>query len=221
LPPDRLWVRSEATENNFYTLDHPIPVLLGGGRKGPHRQVTFEMQLRPTWLDKPGRYRGHIVIRPFLPRGEGVQLTDDSRDERLGPTQTIPIELEIPEAIATSFSGTDLRFNADAGPGVYPADRDVELLLSTNAPRWNVVYQGSDLVGDRGDVKRERLSWERLDKAGRVEDSGGVGADGAVVSGAGPVENLQVRLRFKIQIALEDPVGEYGGAISLVGMTDN
>ncbi len=221
LPPDRIWVRSEATENIFYPLDHPIPILLGGGRKGPYGQVAFEMQLRPTWLDKPGRYRGHIIVRPFLPGVKGVQLTDGSRDKRLGPAQTIPVEFEIPEAILTSLSGTELKFRADAGPGVYPADRDVEFLLSTNAPRWRVSYQGSDLVGQEGDVRTERLSWERLDKFGRVEDRGRVGADEVVVSGVGPIENLEVRLRFKIQIAMEDPAGEYGGTISLLGMTDH
>jgi len=220
LPPDRIWVRSEATEQIFYSLDHPIAILLGGGRKGPHRQVTFEMQLRPTWLDKSGHYRGHIILRPFLPGGGGVQVTDGSGDERLGQAQMIPLEFEIPEAVLTSFSETELKFKADAGPGVYQADRDVEFILSTNAPLWRVDYRASSLIGEEGDIRTERMSWERLDKVGRVEDRGRVGADEVVVSGAGPIENLEVRLRFKIQITMEDPAGEYGGAISLVGLTD-
>jgi hypothetical protein len=220
LPPERFWVRSEATENEFCSLEHPVALLLGGGHEGPLREVSFDMQLRPTWLDQPGPYSGHITVRPFLPRYESIDRTDLDSDERLGSAQRIPVELEIPDAIATSFSGTDLRFNVDAGPGVYPADRDVELLLSTNSPRWKVVYQGSDLIGDRGDVKRERLSWELLNTAGRKESSGAIDADGTVISGEGPVEDLKIKLRFKILITIEDPVGEYGGSISLLGLTD-
>jgi len=220
LPPDRIWVRSEATENDFYPLEQPVPILFGGAKEGPDRQVTLELQLRPAWQDRPGQYRGHIVVRPFLPGGESLRSSDDSGDKRLGLPQTIPVELEIPETILTSFSETELKFRADAGPGTYPADRDIEIELSTNAHLWRVDYRASDLVGEEGDVRIERMSWERLDRFGRVQDRGGVGADEAVVSGVGPIENLQVRLRFKIQITMEDPAGEYGGTISLVGLTD-
>lgn len=221
LPPDRIWVRSAATENILYPLDHPIPILFGGGRTGPYGQVTFEMQLRPTWLDKPGRYRGHIIVRPFLPGVEGVQLTDASRDERLGRAQTIPVEFEIPEAILTSFSGAELKFKTDAGPGEYSADHEVRLTLTTNAPRWRVDYQGSPLASKDSEVPLERMSWERVDKFGRVEERGRVGTDKTVASGSGPIEDLEIRLRIKVQIMLQDPPGDYGGTISLVGMTDH
>ena len=185
MPPDHIWARSEATENIFHPLDQPIPILFGGGRKGPYRQAAFELQLRPTWLDRPGRYKGHISLIPFLPEGENFQQINLLRDEGVGQAQQMQVEFEIPEAISTSFSETELKFRADAGPGVYPADRDVELVMSTNASQWRVDYRASDLVGEEGDVKIERMSWERLDRFGRVEDRGGVGADRTVVSGAG------------------------------------
>jgi len=220
LKPGRIWVRSEDTENVFCSLERPVAILTGGSRQEPHREVILEMQLRPTWLDRPGRYHGEMVVRPFMPRGEDLGSIGLERDRRLGREQSIPVELEIPKAILTSFSESKITFRADAGPGVYPADRDVEFALSTNAPQWRVDYRASDLAGEEGDVRIERMSWERLDRFGRVEDSGEVGTDQSVVSGGGPVKNLEVRLRFKIQITMEDPPGEYGGTISLVGLTD-
>jgi len=218
LPPDRIWVRSEATENVYQPLDHPVQILTADARV-PYRQVFFEIQVRPTWLDKPGQYRGHIVARPVLPRGKGEQLSAASWDERLGLAQEILIECEIPEAILTSFSETEIEFKADAGPGEYPADREVRFTLTTNAQQWRVDYRASSLAGDEDDIRIDRMSWERVDELGRIEASGNVGADETVVSGIGPIEGLEVRLRFKIQITMEDQAGEYGGVISLVGLT--
>lgn len=218
LPPDRLWAQTEATENTFHPLNHPVPVLIGDPRL-PVRQTSFDIKVQPSWSDKPGYYQGKIIAKPFLPQGTGISSAHNFRNEHLGGSQVLTVGLEIQEEMLVSFSQTEIKFDADVGPGVYPADEEVHFTVTTNASIWKVDCQAASLTGDKHKIPVERVSWERLNKLGKVEASGKLGIDETVVTGVGPAKDFEVRLRFKVQVMLEDPAGEYGGNISLVGIT--
>jgi len=218
LPPDRLLAKTEVTQNTFQPLNRPTPVLIGD-RRLPIRQTSFDIKVQPSWSDKPGRYQGSIIAKPFLPQGGSASLASDSRNEALGGSQVITVGLEIEEHMLVSVSQTEIKFDADAGPGIYTAKEEVYFTVTTNAATWRVDCHTSPLTRDKSKIPVERISWERVNKLGRVEASGKLGVDETVVTGIGPIKDFEARLRFKVQIKLEDPPGDYEAAISLEGIT--
>lgn len=219
LPPDRLWIRTEATEGEFQSLAQPVPIVVGDLRT-PVKETFATIKVEPTWTDAPGEYQGELVMRPFVP--EGGDPPPPSPDvSGILPEERAPVQvkLKIAAAISILVSGGELDFSAPSGPGDYAANEQVGFKVTTNASSWRVECQAAPLKGDDGQIPLERVLWERLDGRGQTVASGNLRDNPTVLDGHEATAGFESSLRFTIRITTEETAGNYSGSISLLGIT--
>lgn len=229
IPPDRIWVSSEGTGNQFRSLTTPVPVFEGIHR-GPVRQTELELEVRPQWDDPPGEYDGELLLKPMSPGMDSTispaPYKDRSRAARPyfapAPDQysgVVCFSLEIEEMIDIGTSGGGLHFPGVEGPGTYYAEPLLRVVFCTNAYHWWVECSATNLVSERGEIPAERILWEQLDDEGNVEASGNLGLNVIILEGYGSVQPSEITLRFSMEITTADVAGDYEGSLSVNAMT--
>jgi hypothetical protein len=189
------------------------------------RSITndaLRFEVRPRWTDPPGLYVALVRVQPIAPPG----LIMPTVGIRSGPTANSPsfkpldakVRFTIQPFVWLSMPRTDLYFVADPLKG--SVDTVVEFSITTNARSWFVDCQASELVGDVGSIPAaERIRWERLDRQGRVLESGRLHRQPTVAIGTAPGVNIPIRLRFVLEVGMDDHAGTYHGRITLAMST--
>jgi len=241
LPPDRIWVKTEETGQDFQPLTRAVPVLVGD-RRLPVRETELEVEVRPTWQDPPGQYEG---ILTFTPAGPTVALKPSkfsspriARKIEKGQLDALPgshvapvrrgipsqvhFSLNIPEILEIALMDAPQLSFEGAGPeGTYVSQQEIRFKVRTNSPHWKVIAVADDLVSEKGEISSDRIRWERVNQFGQVLESGNLGASNVVLSSStqrvSPDEE-QI-LHFSLDISMADVAGSYKGNISLQGVT--
>ncbi len=110
-----------------------------------------------------------------------------------------------------------LHFYATAGPGMYDADREAVLLVSSNQETWAVAIQAAPLTGDNGEIPADRVFAQTRHMDPDVNEGGGIGyvsigSQRVAVTGT-QTEGLEIPVRFRLKTTYSDKVGTYTGTI--------
>ena len=221
VPAERLLVRCGGKQAAFVPLSGPVPFVTGDYRL-PVKEVPLEVLFRPSWTDPPGEYRGRLRLRPFIPDGSGgiARMAATALEGEGEPGEIITIDMTNRITVRVEVSCAELSFDATAGTGEVPANMDVEVRVTTNAPRWRVECRAPPLLGDQYQIPPERILWQRVDGTDRVVGSGDLGNNYVVLRGAGPTAGATVTLHFRIRVLTEDVAGVYHGTLSMVGIVE-
>jgi hypothetical protein len=218
IPPERLWVRTEGTEGAYEPMDHPVPVAHGDASMGV-KTVSAEIEARPDWTDPPGRYEGEIMVSGGLPSA----IENAPRKNRIHfpafQDQRIYVSIQIPEVIMVSVGAVELDFDALSGPGQYTAEEEVCFHVTSNAEYWRVECEAAPLVYEDHEIPAERIRWSRLDEIGREISGYSIEERTTLAEGIGSVQDLEIRIKFSLDVLPIDRAGSYKGKISLVGLT--
>lgn len=166
---------------------------LSGKESG--QQVTAIFEFQPTWEDRPGIYTGRVISSSSVPE--------------------IPVEITIlPKSLISlnppSFQITPSTIEA-------PIITEVNVLLGSNSPRWELYVVAGDLAREKG---KEAIETDRVFV--RVKDELNPKSWTAltepfqVVSGsAGPMRTVAT-LQFAVESERADPAGNYTGDIRIL-----
>ncbi len=249
LPPERLWIRSQETGDEFTPLTRPVPVVRGDLRR-PSVVADLEIRVQPSWQDLPGEYEGTLVMTPMGPeihrqksayssRKISSKYNKEPRDDDPStlitpdPHSKIPFSglpgqvhfsLSIPEIFEiTLVEGGELSFQGEGPEGTYTAAQEVKFRVLTNSRSWRVIARADNLKSERGEIPADRIRWERVDGYGQVIERGTLGKNNVVLhSGGSPVSPEEVHtIRFSLDVTMNDVAGSYKGRISLQGITGN
>lgn len=111
-----------------------------------------------------------------------------------------------------------IRFYATAGPGLYDADSEVVLLISSNQDGWAIAVQAAPLDCGESQIPGDQVFVHSDYTDPDVDEGGGAGyvciGDMQVVArGLGHIGSLEVPLRFRLKTTHMDKVGTYAGAL--------
>lgn len=220
LPPDRIWVKTIETYNNFVPLSSQVPVIFGS-EVAPVFESNVEVAVRPDWLDAAGLYKGELVLRPNIPGYISRGTRELSYDMLLGKEHTITVCFSIPEIIELSVPETEISFNVMGGPGMYQADKPVKFQVTTNASRWMIVCEASsfqDVENNESEVSLDQIQWKlKSEEPFPVETTGTLDPGVTFLEGNGPVKDLQISIFFSITILPSNLAGTYTANIGLMG----
>ena len=230
VPLDRLLVRAGGEGGEFLPLSGRVPLVTGDYRSQVE-EVPLDILFCPTWRDRPGRYEGRLLLRPTVSQAVWRNVTTNPtasegladegpgefNEQSLGEAQKIGVEFESPQIISIVLSSDQLLFDATAGAGIFAADEDIVMEISTNASIWRVECQASPLVSNEREIPVSRILWERLDDFGNVVDSGNLEDQPLVFEGHEPAVGAVATLRFKIRIFMYDVAAVYHGTLSMLG----
>jgi len=221
LPPERLWVQAEATEGEFQSLAHAVPIVVGDLRT-PVKETFATIKVEPSWTDPPGKYQGELLMRPFVPQGGGPPPLPDVGNvssEDVAP-MTIDFEIDCYISVLVSGTGAHLAFRASAGAGDYIGEEDITFRVITNAGSWRVDCQATPPRCGDSEIPLERILWERLEQPVGGPLRGNLRDNPTVLQGHAPTAGLGAGLRFTIRVTMGDTPGDYTGNMSLVGFTE-
>lgn len=134
-----------------------------------------------------------------------------------GPVLTVIALLE--PSLTIELSENVVAFHADRGPGVYDADREVEVQVATNCTAWTVNCSASPLVGAAGEMPASRIFIASQNTIASPDVGAGasyesMGAEKLVASGGPQALALANTLRFRLQTEWTDRPGQYTGTVS-------
>ncbi|MBM3318497.1 MAG: hypothetical protein FJY75_11660 [Candidatus Eisenbacteria bacterium] len=216
VPPDRLAIAMGGPGAPLRPLRAGEPLAIGDPTSPA--ELRGRLEFRPRWCDPAGPYEIRMTLRSFAPMTRDPAAAEAEQAVTLGRSGPIVILADVPEVVSISVSGGSLSFPGVLGPGRYEADREIAFAVSTNAARWAVVCHAAPLQGPQGGIPNERLFWERRDPHGRLLASGSLAEGSVVMQGDAPVEGLEGRLTFAVQVQAADLGGDYQGEVSLTGM---
>jgi len=141
------------------------------------------------------------------------------------PGPVLNVIATILPSMTIELSANEIRFDANVGPGVYNADREINVSVATNYGSWTLNCFASPLVGTAGQIPPERIFISSNQTLSSPDEGAGptyenMGVQKLVASG-GPQSLATVNtMRFRLKTEWTDRAGSYAGAISFTYLAE-
>jgi hypothetical protein len=222
------------------------PIIAHGIGPEPVQGLWMRLRVGPDWVDAPGLYEGLLHLIPVVPdhvatevpdpriRGagegggkvrehelDGLESVGDSTQARIpvggGIEATVPIELTIGGLTWVLTSESEFHIYADAGPGLYRVEPDLEVVVASNEGLWELRLEGTPFTTGEKEIELERMIWAPAGPGG--EPAGPwtpVGSSNLLMSGTGERGVFPATFLLALTISMHDPAGDYVSEITLV-----
>jgi len=134
-----------------------------------------------------------------------------------GPVLNVIASLE--PCLTIELSDNLVSFSADRGPGVYDADRAVDVQVATNYGSWTVNCSATALANAAGSIPANRIFTSNNNTLSAPDEGAGaayvnMGVERLVASG-GPQSLAVVNtMLFRLKTDWTDRPGQYAGTVS-------
>jgi len=157
-----------------------------------------------------------LRVTPTLEPRISLTILTNSAEALCVPTPTRLRALSL-RAATQDLSANPIHFYAVAGPGLYDADSEVILLVTSTCGNWVINCEATPLAGDNGLIPSERIFVSSECADAKADEGGGAGFESLgssrhVAAGA-HTEILRSPLRFRLKTTWKDKAGTYTGAI--------
>lgn len=168
-------------------------------------------------------------IRSVMPLAAALALaallpaTDPAWCQEPGPVLNVLAVIQ--PSMTIELSDNVIDFHADSGPGVYDADKVIDVSVATNYGSWTLNCSASPLVGTAGQIPPERIFISSNQTLSSPDEGAGptyenMGVQKLVASG-GPQSLATVNtMRFRLKTEWTDRAGSYAGTISFTYLAE-
>ena len=188
--------KSKLTIKNLYTskyesLDRYRLVLSGKEDSNP---VTSIFKFNPSWSDIPGTYTG--------------LLTSDSN------TPDIPINITVNPI--TTLSIDPENFDITTSNADLPTIKEVDVVFSSNSPRWELYVSAEDLTKHTGDrINKDRV-FVRIKNDSKTRSWLALNKPTKLISGYATPPTKIATLEFFVNVNKLEKIGNYLGKIKFL-----
>lgn len=136
------------------------------------------------------------------------------------PGPVIAVVAELTPCLTIELSDNAINFHADQGPGVYDADKQIDVSVATNYGTWTVNCSASPLVGAAGDISPDQVFTSNNNTLSSPDVGAGATYESMdvekLLATGGPQPLTVVNtLHFRLKTDWTDRPGQYTGTISL------
>jgi len=140
-----------------------------------------------------------------------------SAEPQPGPVLSIVAHLE--PCLTIELSDNLVSFHVDKGPGVYDADRVVDVRVATNYGSWTVNCSASALTCAAGSIPASRIFASHTGTLTSPDEGASatyvnMGIERAVATGGPQALAVANTLRFRLKTDWTDRPGQYTGTVS-------
>jgi len=168
-------------------------------------------------------------IRSVMPLAAALALaallpaTDPAWCQEPGPVLNVLAVIQ--PSMTIELSDNLIDFHADSGPGVYDADKTVDVSVATNYGSWTLNCSASPLIGTAGEIPASRLFTSNNNTLSSPDEGAGatyenLGAQKLVAQGAPQALAVVNTLRFRLKTEWTDRAGSYAGTISFTYLAE-
>jgi len=135
------------------------------------------------------------------------------------PGPVLNVIATILPSMTIELSDNIINFRADEGPGVYDADKAIDVSVATNSGSWTLNCSASPLVGTPGEIPPQRLFASNNNTLSSLDEGAGaayenMGAQKLVASGGPQALTVANTMRFRLKTEWTDKAGQYSGTVS-------
>ncbi len=134
-----------------------------------------------------------------------------------GPVLNVVAHLE--PCLTIELSDNLVSFSADRGPGVYDADKAVDVQVATNYGSWTVNCSATALANATGSIPASRIFTSNDNTLSASDEGAGaayvsMGVERLVAAGGPQSLTVVNTLRFRLKTDWTDRPGQYAGTVS-------
>lgn len=169
-------------------------------------------------LDRPSAWVKLLVaLVVTLPFHLAAAVPSVAQEPQPGPVITVVAAIE--PSLGIELSDTAIDFHADQGPGVYDADKEIDVSVATNYGSWTVHCVASPLVAQVGEIPPSRLFTSNSNTLGSPDSGAGpayenMGSEKLVATGGPQPLAVANTMRFRLLTDWTDRPGQYTGTIA-------
>ena len=124
------------------------------------------------------------------------------RVEGGGVEAVVPVEATIGSMTLVLTSESEFQIHADAGPGLYFVEPDVEVVVASNEGQWELHLDGTPFVSGENEIPIERMIWAMLDPSGEPGPWTVLGYSNLLMFGNGERGVFPAAFRFALAVAV-------------------
>lgn len=247
LAMERVMVSSPETGGEFVPVaDRPI--IARGTGPSPAHGLWLRLRVAPEWVDAPGLCEGLLHLIPVVP---DHVATEDPRlagalhgggeeegvasDQPVAPGDTtwvgrvagggveavVPVQATIGSMTSVLASESEFQIHADAGPGLYFVEPDLDVVVASNEGQWELRLEGTPFVSGEYEIALGRMIWSLLGPDGEPVGPWtplGSPSGNLLMFGTGERGVFPASFRFGLAVMVSDHAGDYISQITLVAL---
>jgi len=146
-------------------------------------------------------------------------LAAPARAQTPEPGPVLNVVAHLVPCLTIELSDNVISFHADQGPGVYDADKEIDVSIATNYGSWTVNCSATPLVASAGEIPPERMFTSNNQTLSSPDEGAGatyenMGPEKLVASGGPQALAVVNTMRFRLLTEWTDMPGQYTGTVS-------